>query len=110
MPGESSALAEELGPIRLRFDDQLLSAQADSAEIPAFGRAEFRVANEFGRRYNKLTARVDLLTIPRGRFAGCLPIRPDFEEWCGSPALDRDRVKIRSIFGMAVNEYEKIEG
>ena len=57
MPGESSALTRELGPIRPRFDDQLLSRQADSAEIPAFGCAEIRVASEFGHRRNRLTAR-----------------------------------------------------
>jgi len=64
MPGESSALAEELGSIGPRLGDQSLSAQADSAEIPAFGRAESRVANEFGRRYNKLTAREEI-QLPR---------------------------------------------
>ena len=54
MPGESSALTAESGPIRLQFGDQPPSLQAGLPEIPAFGRVELRVANEFGHRRNKL--------------------------------------------------------
>ena len=60
MPWESSALTRELGPIRTRFDDQLLSWQADSAEIHAFGCEETQVACEFEYRRNRLTARDSL--------------------------------------------------